>query len=181
MHRTDRNTINFMVPDDTFEKHYRIGDLAEMWSLGRETIRRMLVDEPGVIKVRMGRRKTHTTYELVDITVTVLFTKLLELVRKGLVFGKGSRLDRPVLAACNECVNRIRCCDSLRRSLLGCWRMCDCIPSASPFELTAYCPSSIPFPLPRGLALELPSESSRDDDGTFATLPALFSFVEFTR
>jgi hypothetical protein len=64
MHRTERNTINFMVPDDTFEKHYRIGDLAEMWSLGRETIRKMLVDEPGVIKVRMGRRKTHTTYSV---------------------------------------------------------------------------------------------------------------------
>jgi hypothetical protein len=64
MHRTERNTINFMVPDDTFEKHYRIGDLAEIWSLGRETIRNMLVDEPGVIKVRMGRRKTHTTYSV---------------------------------------------------------------------------------------------------------------------
>jgi hypothetical protein len=64
MHRTERNTINFMVPDDTFEKHYRIGDLAEIWSLGRETIRNILVDEPGVIKVRMGRRKTHTTYSV---------------------------------------------------------------------------------------------------------------------
>ena len=53
-----------MVPDATFEKHYRIGDLAEMWSLGRETIRKMLVNEPGVIRVRMGRRKTHTTYSV---------------------------------------------------------------------------------------------------------------------
>ena len=64
VHRTERSTIGFMVPDGTFEKHYRIGDLAEMWSLGRETIRKMLVNEPGVIKVRMGRRKTHTTYSV---------------------------------------------------------------------------------------------------------------------
>jgi hypothetical protein len=53
-----------MVPDGTFEKHYRIGDLAEMWCLERETIRKMLLHEPGVIKVRMGRRKIHATYSV---------------------------------------------------------------------------------------------------------------------
>ena len=59
--------------------------------------------------------------------------------------------------------------------------MGDCIPAANQFELAADCPSSIPFPLARGLALEFPSKGSRDDDGTFTALPALFPFVEFTR
>lgn len=53
-----------MFPDGTFEKHYRISDLAEMWCLGRETIRKMLVNEPGVIKIRLGRRQSHTTYSV---------------------------------------------------------------------------------------------------------------------
>ena len=76
--------------------------------------------------------------ELVDINVTAMVTKSAELVRKGLVFGESSRLDCPGLAACNECINRIRYCGSLGRGLLGCWGMCDGIPVACPFELTAY-------------------------------------------
>jgi hypothetical protein len=43
-----------------FEKHYRIGELARMWGLGRETIRKLVKDEPGVVKVRLGRKKAHT-------------------------------------------------------------------------------------------------------------------------
>ena len=45
-------------PDaNAFEKHYRIGDLARLWGLGRETVRKLVKDDPGVIKIRMGRRK----------------------------------------------------------------------------------------------------------------------------
>src|SRR5215470_18127703 len=47
-----------------FEKHYRISELARIWGLGRETIRRLVKEEPGVIKIRMGRRKAHTTYSV---------------------------------------------------------------------------------------------------------------------
>ena len=49
-----------MLMDNTFEKHYRIGDLARMWGLGRETVRKLVKDDPGVIKIRMGRKKAHT-------------------------------------------------------------------------------------------------------------------------
>jgi hypothetical protein len=50
------------VPIDitTFEKHYRIGELARMWGLGRETVRKLVKDDPGVIKIRLGRKKAHT-------------------------------------------------------------------------------------------------------------------------
>ena len=41
-----------------FEKHYRVGELARMWGLGRETVRKLVKDDPGVIKIRMGRKKT---------------------------------------------------------------------------------------------------------------------------
>jgi hypothetical protein len=48
----------------TFERHYRIAELCELWGLGRETLRKILIDEPGVMKIRLGRRKYHTTYSV---------------------------------------------------------------------------------------------------------------------
>jgi hypothetical protein len=46
------------------EKHYRVGDLARMWGLGRETVREFAKDGPGVINVRMGAKKSHTVYSV---------------------------------------------------------------------------------------------------------------------
>jgi hypothetical protein len=46
----------------TFEKHYRVTELSKIWGLGRETVRLLVKDEDGVIKVRQGRKKAHTTY-----------------------------------------------------------------------------------------------------------------------
>jgi hypothetical protein len=37
-----------------FERHYRIADLCDPWGIGRETLRKILVDELGVVKIRMG-------------------------------------------------------------------------------------------------------------------------------
>jgi len=48
----------------TFERHYRVGELAKLWSLGRETVRKLVKDDPGVIKIRMGRKKAHTVYSV---------------------------------------------------------------------------------------------------------------------
>jgi hypothetical protein len=48
------------VENSAFEKHYRIGELAHLWGLGRETVRMLVKDDPGVIKIRMGRKKAHT-------------------------------------------------------------------------------------------------------------------------
>ncbi len=61
----------------TFEKHYRIGDLARQWSLGRETVRRLVKDDPGVIKVRMGRKKARTVYSLPESVAHRIHTRLL--------------------------------------------------------------------------------------------------------
>lgn len=58
------------------EKHYKIGELAELWKLGRETIRKMLIDEPGVVKIRLGRKKAHTTYSVPDSVARRIHNKL---------------------------------------------------------------------------------------------------------
>lgn len=58
------------------EKHFRIGELAERWGLGRETIRKLVKDEPGVILIRQGRKKAHTTYSVPESVARRIHTRL---------------------------------------------------------------------------------------------------------
>lgn len=66
------------VPGEAaFEKHYRIGDLARLWGLGRETVRKLVKDDPGVIKIRMGRKKAHTIYSVPESAARRIHARLL--------------------------------------------------------------------------------------------------------
>jgi hypothetical protein len=60
-----------------FERHYRIAELAEMWNLGRETVRLLVKDEQGVIKIRLGRKRTHTIYSVPESVAERIHTRLL--------------------------------------------------------------------------------------------------------
>jgi hypothetical protein len=66
-----------LVENTSFERHYRISDLARLWSLGRETVRKLVKDDPGVIKIRMGRKKTHTLYSVPESAARRIHTRLL--------------------------------------------------------------------------------------------------------
>jgi hypothetical protein len=57
------------------EKHYRVSDLAELWGLGRK----LIMDDPGVIKIRQGRKKMHTTYSVPESAARRIHTRLLNL------------------------------------------------------------------------------------------------------
>ena len=59
------------------ERHYRVGELAKMWGLGRETLRVIVKDEPGVIKIRMGPKRAHTTYSVPESVAQRIHTRLL--------------------------------------------------------------------------------------------------------
>jgi hypothetical protein len=62
--------------DTTFEMHYSIGDLAKQWRLGRETVRLLVKDEPGVLKIQLGRRKALTRYSVPESVARRVHTKL---------------------------------------------------------------------------------------------------------
>ena len=62
--------------DSTFEPHYSVGDLASQWRLGRETVRLLVKDEPGVLKVRLGARKAMTRYSVPQSVARRIHTKL---------------------------------------------------------------------------------------------------------
>ena len=66
-----------LVDNTSFERHYRISDLARLWSLGRETVRKLVKEDPGVIKIRMGRKKKHTLYSLPESAARRIHTRLL--------------------------------------------------------------------------------------------------------
>jgi hypothetical protein len=61
----------------TFERHFRVGELAELWGLGRETIRLLVKDDPQVVKIRMGRKKSHTIYSVPASVAERIHTRLL--------------------------------------------------------------------------------------------------------
>lgn len=63
--------------DPAFERHYRIGELAELWQLDRETVRLLVKDERGVIKIRLGRQKAHTIYSVPESVAVRIHTRLL--------------------------------------------------------------------------------------------------------
>jgi hypothetical protein len=62
--------------DSTFEVHYTIGDLAQQWRVGRETVRLLVKDEPGVVRIRMGKRKSLTRYSVPESVARRVHTKL---------------------------------------------------------------------------------------------------------
>ena len=59
------------------EPHFRIDELAKMWNIGRETVRRLIMDDPGVIKIRMGPKKVSTTYSVQESAARRIHTRLL--------------------------------------------------------------------------------------------------------
>lgn len=63
--------------DTTFEKHYSITDLKNQWAMGRETIRKLVMNEPGVVKIRLGKKQSNTTYSIPESVARRIHTRLL--------------------------------------------------------------------------------------------------------
>lgn len=62
--------------DSTFEPHYSIADLAKQWRLGRETVRLLVKNEPGVLKIRLGQCKALTRYSVPESVACRVHTRL---------------------------------------------------------------------------------------------------------
>ena len=75
--------VAFALPGDwdpvsTFnERHYRIKELSENWRVGRETIRLLVKDEPGVVALRQGRKGAHTTYVVPESVAKRIYASLV--------------------------------------------------------------------------------------------------------
>jgi hypothetical protein len=71
----DMNTVSKMCA----ERHYAVSELAELWSLSENTIRRIFENEPGVLKwgTREGRFKRRYTTLRIPETVLLRVHKQL--------------------------------------------------------------------------------------------------------
>lgn len=69
-------TGGLSTADTTFETHFTVGDLARQWRIGRETVRLLVKDEPGVLKIRLGARQAMTRYSVPESVARRVHTKL---------------------------------------------------------------------------------------------------------
>jgi hypothetical protein len=63
--------------DTTFEEHFTIAQLAKQWRYGRESTRQLIKDEPGVLKLRIGGKKSKTRYSVPESVARRIHTRLL--------------------------------------------------------------------------------------------------------
>lgn len=66
-----------MIQDTTFEKHFTVTELKTQWAMGSETVRKLVKDEPGVVRIRLGRKKANTTYSVPESVARRVHTRLL--------------------------------------------------------------------------------------------------------
>jgi hypothetical protein len=67
------------LADSTFERHYSVGELAELWGFGRETRRRLVKEDPDVVKLRCGLKKANTKYSVPESAARRIHTRMLNL------------------------------------------------------------------------------------------------------
>lgn len=62
------------------EEHYRIAEVGSLWGLGRETVRQLIKDEPGVLKFCFGRKGARWTYSVPESVMERVHNRLLYVV-----------------------------------------------------------------------------------------------------
>ena len=65
------------LTDTTFEPHYSVGELAKRWGFGRETVRKLVKDDPDVVKIRFGKKRANTRYSVPESVARRIHTRLL--------------------------------------------------------------------------------------------------------
>ena len=78
--KTDKRPAQSLLPAESHpetrelsgEKHYSVAELAKLWQLSENTIRRMFENEPGVIVWGVAERRFKRRYRTLRIPATVV-------------------------------------------------------------------------------------------------------------
>ena len=65
-----------LLPDSAFERHYSIKDLSILWRVSLETIRLLVKDEDGVIRIQLGRKRAMCRYSIPESVARRIHTRL---------------------------------------------------------------------------------------------------------
>jgi len=66
------NTLGNQSTSDTFEKHYSINEISQLWGLSQKTVRKIFEQEPGVIQVANHSSRFKRSYVTRRIPESVL-------------------------------------------------------------------------------------------------------------
>lgn len=62
--------------EPAFQRHFRVAELAQLRAVGRETVRQLVMHEPDVVKIRIGRKRAHTTYSVPEPVARRIHSRL---------------------------------------------------------------------------------------------------------
>jgi hypothetical protein len=60
------------VRPESWELHYTVDDITEMWKLSRDSVRRLFRDEPGVLAISPRQRRGKRAYVTLRIPASVV-------------------------------------------------------------------------------------------------------------
>lgn len=67
-----------MIHQDTFtEKHYTLKEVAEHLKVSHDTARRLVMNEPGVVHVRLGKKKALTKYVVPESVLRRIYNRMV--------------------------------------------------------------------------------------------------------
>lgn len=66
-----------------FERHFSVNEVAEMWNISDDTVRRLFRDEPGVLHIANPHSRLKRGYEMLRIPKSIVL-KVHEKLRSGL-------------------------------------------------------------------------------------------------
>ena len=76
INQRQRDVIDYLQEENRILRE-RLGELTEMWKLGRETVRLLVKEEEGVIKIRLGRKRAQTICSVPESMAVRIHTRLL--------------------------------------------------------------------------------------------------------
>jgi hypothetical protein len=67
-----RSGSEYVLPDPALERHYSVTEVAKLWGLSENTIRRMFTGEPGVVEWGSEETRFKRAYKTMRIPESVL-------------------------------------------------------------------------------------------------------------
>lgn len=61
-----------------FGKHYSPQELVKIWRVNRETVRKLIQFEPGVLKIREGLLRKRTRYSVPEAVALRIYNRLID-------------------------------------------------------------------------------------------------------
>jgi len=66
------------MSDHFNEQHFSLKEFAERYRMSEDTARRLVKDEPDVLKIKIGPEKAHTLYSIPESVARQIYNRFVE-------------------------------------------------------------------------------------------------------